>query len=217
MHDLQSTRKQTQTSPSADGVHAVDGGDTEGFVLGTCQTVTERAQAEALVVTATGPLHHIAHGLAVGRSDGGGKCECARLYLFCHWSNRKSQLVEVTATRAAELETKTSMYPKWNFTKNKKNTRTAWDHQQESEFYCVCKLACVCVAPEISSSSISDCKLLRFSQVGGVYFFRVTYCRPIVRFALFTRFLERVLKDSEKDYMKKFQKVEDLSSTSFMK
>lgn len=50
--------------------------------------------------------------------------------------------------------------------------------------------------PEISSSSSSDCKLLLFSQVGGAYFFLVTYCRPIVLLALFTRFLESVLKIS---------------------
>ena len=60
---------------------------------------------------------------------------------------------------------------------------------------CVSKGVCECVLPEISSSSSSDGRLLRFSQVGGVYFFRVTYCRPIVRFAVFTRFLERVLKE----------------------
>lgn len=47
--------------------------------------------------------------------------------------------------------------------------------------------------PEISSSSSSDWKLLLFSQVGGEYFFLVTYCRPMVLLALFTRFLESVL------------------------
>lgn len=54
-----------------------------------------------------------------------------------------------------------------------------------------------CKLPEISSSSSSDWKLLLFSQVGGEYFFLVTYWRPMVLLALFTRFLERVLKQTK--------------------
>ena len=53
------------------------------------------------------------------------------------------------------------------------------------------------VIPEISSSSSSDWKLLLFSQVGGEYFFLVTYCRPMVLLAVFTRFLESVLTETE--------------------
>lgn len=52
-------------SPSAHGVHAVDRRDAEGLVLGACQAVTERAQAQALVVPTAGPLHHATHGLPV--------------------------------------------------------------------------------------------------------------------------------------------------------
>lgn len=52
--------------------------------------------------------------------------------------------------------------------------------------------------PEISSSSSSDWKLLLFSQVGGEYFFFVTYCRLMVRLALLTRFLESVLEEKTK-------------------
>lgn len=48
--------------------------------------------------------------------------------------------------------------------------------------------------PEISSSlSSGKCWLPRCSQAGGVYFLRVTYCRPIVLLAFFTRFLDSVL------------------------
>ena len=35
----------TVNLPPADGVHAVDGGDAEGLVLGARQAVTERAQS----------------------------------------------------------------------------------------------------------------------------------------------------------------------------
>lgn len=63
---------------------------------------------------------------------------------------------------------------------------------------CVTRMTCMHAIPEISSSSISDCRLLRCSQVGGVYFFRVTYCRPMVFLALLTRFLDRVLKPEVK-------------------
>lgn len=51
--------------PPADGVHAVSGRNPEGLVLGPRETVTERAQTQALVVTTTRPLHHVAHGLSV--------------------------------------------------------------------------------------------------------------------------------------------------------
>ena len=47
--------------------------------------------------------------------------------------------------------------------------------------------------PEISSSWSSGGGWPRCSQLGGLYFFRVTYCRPIVFLAFFTRFLDRVL------------------------
>lgn len=40
--------------------------------------------------------------------------------------------------------------------------------------------------------------MLLFSQVGGEYFFLVTYWRPIVFLALFTRFLESVLRKKTK-------------------
>lgn len=72
-------------SPPADGVHAVDGGDPEGLVLGARQAVAERAQTQALVVAAAGALHHVAHGLPVGRADGGGEGEGARLHFLRHW------------------------------------------------------------------------------------------------------------------------------------
>lgn len=55
----------------------------------------------------------------------------------------------------------------------------------------------------MSSSSSSDCKLLLFSQVGGEYFFLVTYCRPMVFFALFTRFLESVLTKTRRGGQKR--------------
>lgn len=56
-----------------------------------------------------------------------------------------------------------------------------------------------CSQPEISSSlSSGKCWLLRCSHVGGVYFFRVTYWRPIVFLAFFTRFLESVLEPKKK-------------------
>lgn len=55
-----------------------------------------------------------------------------------------------------------------------------------------------CPQPEISSSlSSAKCWLLRCSQAGGVYFFRVTYWRPIVFLAFFTRFLESVLEQEK--------------------
>lgn len=69
-------------SPPADRVHPVDGRDPEGLVLRTRQAVTERAQAQALVVTATGTLHDVAHGLSVRRADGGGEGEGALFNFF---------------------------------------------------------------------------------------------------------------------------------------
>lgn len=71
-------------SPPADGVHAVDGGDPEGLVLGARKAVAQCAQTQALVVAAAGALHHVAHGLPVGRADGGGEGEGARLHLLRH-------------------------------------------------------------------------------------------------------------------------------------
>lgn len=56
-----------------------------------------------------------------------------------------------------------------------------------------------CSQPEISSSlSSGKCWLLRCSQAGGVYFLRVTYCRPMVFLAFFTRFLESVLEQEKR-------------------
>lgn len=48
--------------------------------------------------------------------------------------------------------------------------------------------------PEISSSWSSGGGWPRCSQLGGLYFFRVTYCRPMVFLAFFTRFRDRVLE-----------------------
>lgn len=72
----------SSVSPPADRVHPVDGRDPEGLVLRTRQAVTERAQAQALVVTATGTLHDVAHGLSVRRADGGGEGEGALFNFF---------------------------------------------------------------------------------------------------------------------------------------
>lgn len=49
------------------------------------------------------------------------------------------------------------------------------------------------LSPEISSSWSSGGGWPRCSQPGGLYFFRVTYCRPMVFLAFFTRFRDRVL------------------------
>lgn len=74
-------------SPPADGVHAVDSGDPEGLILGASQAVAQRAQTQALVVAAAGTFNHVAHGLPVGRADGGGEGEGARLHFLrdCWW------------------------------------------------------------------------------------------------------------------------------------
>lgn len=48
--------------------------------------------------------------------------------------------------------------------------------------------------PEISSSWSSGGGWPRCSQLGGLYFFRVTYCRPMVFLAFFTRFRDKVLE-----------------------
>lgn len=50
------------SSPAADGIHAVDGCDPEGFRLGTAQAAAQGAQAQALVVSAAGPFHKAVHG-----------------------------------------------------------------------------------------------------------------------------------------------------------
>ncbi len=57
-------------SPSADRVHPVDSGDSEGLVFGAGQAVAERSQSQPLVVPTAGPLDHITHGLPVWRADG---------------------------------------------------------------------------------------------------------------------------------------------------
>ncbi len=62
--------------------------------------------------------------------------------------------------------------------------------------------------PEISSSSTSDWKLLRFSQVGGEYFFRVTCWRPMVLFAVLTKFLDSVLEETAAQTFQSFEKSE---------
>lgn len=63
----------SRVSPPADCVHPVNGRNPERLILRTRQAVTERAQTQALIVTATGALHNVAHGLPVGRADGGGQ------------------------------------------------------------------------------------------------------------------------------------------------
>lgn len=72
------------SSPAADGVHAVDGGDAEGLVLGAGQAAAQRAQPQALVVPAAGALHHVRHGHLLRRPHGAAGGQRAPVQLLGH-------------------------------------------------------------------------------------------------------------------------------------
>ncbi len=164
-------------SPSADRVHPVDSGDSEGLVFGAGQAVAERSQSQPLVVPTAGPLDHITHGLPVWRADGGGERERTLVQLFRHCSVREDALHNhISAIAYISLSVGNVFF--------------------------------VLFLPEISSSSTSDWKLLRFSQVGGEYFFRVTCWRPMVLFAVLTKFLDSVLEETAAQTFQSLEKSE---------
>ena len=85
-------------SPPADRVHAVDGWDPERLVLGSRQAVTERAQTQTLVVTATGTLHDVAHGLSVGRAHGGGEGERTLVHFLRDCAGKRDDFKNISNT-----------------------------------------------------------------------------------------------------------------------
>lgn len=167
------------SSPPADGIHPVDSGDSEGLVLGAREAVAQGAQAQALVVPAAGPLHHVAHGHLVRGPEGGRWSQGAPVHLFGHCGSRSQVGLSTSARASAGYVTPDGWL---RFPSMGSLTRAGGGGWAGG-------------VPEISSSSSGKCCWLpRCSQGGGVYFLRVTYCRPMVLFAFFTRFLERVLK-----------------------
>lgn len=156
-------------SPAADGVHAVDRGDPERLGLGSAQATAQRAQPQTLVVPAARPLHQAAHGHAIRGLQGRGRGQRAGLQLLRHWGR--------PGTRGKSPTDRPGPSPPRGGGGGLRP-----DH-----------LGLPVLPPEISSSWSSGGGWPRCSQLGGLYFFRVTYCRPMVLLAFFTRFRDRVL------------------------